>query len=349
MALGSTGRWAIGLTAAALLAAAGAASAASSGVQILPREDERRVDILVDGKPFTSYIYRDTLKKPVLYPLLTEGGKPVTRGFPIDPRPGERVDHPHHVGLWFNHGDVNGVDFWNNSGGEGSSKMGTIVHRAIQNARGGSSQADLDVLLEWLMPDGHPVLKEETRFTFLAQPKLRIVDRAAKLTALAERVVFKDNKEGVLGLRVARALEHPSTKPEVFTDAKGKPTTVARLDNTGVTGRYLTSEGKTGEEVWGTRGRWCALQGRVDGKDVTLAIFDHPRNPGHPTYWHARGYGLFAANPLGQKVFSNGAAELNLTLEPGEWVVFRYRIVILSEAVKKERIEALYDDFLKGR
>jgi hypothetical protein len=335
--------------AGAFLAAAAVASAASSGVSILPREDDRRVDVMVDGKPFTSYIYPATLKKPVLYPLLTEAGKPVTRGFPMDPRPGERVDHPHHVGLWFNFGDVNGVDFWNNSGGEGSEKMGTIVHRAVRNARAGSSQADLDVLLEWLMPDGHAVLREEARFSFIARPKVRIVDRAARLTALAERVVFKDNKEGLLGLRVARALEHPSTKPEVFTDAKGKPTTVARLDNTGVTGRYLTSEGKVGEEVWGTRGRWCALQGRVDGKDVTLAILDHPRNPGHPTHWHARGYGLFAANPLGQKVFSNGAQELNLTLEPGASATFLYRIVILSESAKKEAIDALYDDFTKGR
>ena len=81
------------------------------GVRLTVNEGARRVDITVDGKPFTSYIWPDTVKKPVLYPLRTSTGTMVTRGFPLDPRPGERVDHPHHIGLWFNYGNVNGVDF----------------------------------------------------------------------------------------------------------------------------------------------------------------------------------------------------------------------------------------------
>jgi len=137
-------------------------------------------------------------------------------------------------------------------------------------------------------------------------------------------------------MRVARALEAPSDKPEVFTDTNGRATTVAKLDNTGVSGVYLTSEGKKGDAAWGTRGRWCNLSGRVGDEAVTITILDHPANPGFPTYWHARGYGLFAANPLGQKIFTNGKQELNFSVAPNQSVTFRYRILISSEVLTQK-------------
>ncbi|MEJ7713655.1 MAG: PmoA family protein [Pyrinomonadaceae bacterium] len=200
-------------------------------------------------------------KKPVLYPLRTATGTLLTRGFPMDPRPGERVDHPHHVGLWFNYGDVNGVDFWNNSTfltAEQQKKMGTIHHRKIVRAMNGKEQGELVVTSDWVMPDGQPIMREETTYVFHSGPNnFRAIDRITKLTALDRKVVMRDNKEGVLGIRLARELEHPSDKPEVFTDAAGRPTSVAKLDNTGVVGKYTSSEGKTGDDVWGTRGRWA--------------------------------------------------------------------------------------------
>jgi hypothetical protein len=197
-----------------------------------------------------------------------------------------------------------------------------------------------------MMPDGHPILRETTRFVFQGGPNLRAVDRITTLTALDQRVVFHDNKEGVIGLRVRRELEQPSTEPLVFTDANGKPTSVKVLDNTGVTGSYRSSEGKTGDAVWGTRGRWTMLTGKVDQESVTLALLDHPKNTGFPTYWHARGYGLFAANPLGQEVFSNGKEKLNFTLEPKQAVTFRYRLLILSGGITPDQVEAQYQRFV---
>jgi len=149
----------------------------------------------------------------------------------------------------------------------------------------------------------------------------------------------------MLGLRVRRELEQPSTEPLVFTDASGRPTPVKVMDNTGVTGLYRSSEGKTGDAVWGTRARWAMLSGKVDQEAVTLAVLDHPKNPGFPTYWHARGYGLFAANPLGQAVFSNGKEKLNLTLEPKQSVTFRYRLLILTGPVTPDQVEAQYRRF----
>src|SRR4029453_9260122 len=167
---------------------------AATGVEVKVNEAAKRVDITIDGKPFTSYIWPSTLKKPVLYPLRTAKGALITRGFPLDPRPGERVDHPHHVGLWLNHGDVNGLDFWNNSDAikaEDAPKIGTIHHRRIVEAKGGADHGTLTVETAWMTHDGKQLLKEMTTFTFRGGPDSRTIDRVTTLTALDQQVVFK--------------------------------------------------------------------------------------------------------------------------------------------------------------
>jgi hypothetical protein len=317
-------------------------------VTIEPNEAAHRVDVLVDGQPFTSYIWPGTLKKPVLFPLRTANGTIVTRGFPLEPRVGERTDHPHHVGLWLNYENVNGVDFWNNStalSAEQQAKMGTIVHRRIVKTRNGANEGELEVEMDWLI-EGQPILHETTDFIFRASPGARVVDRISTLTALDKPVVFKDAKDGMLGLRVRRELEQPSTEAATYTDASGRPTTVKAMDTNGVTGLYRSSEGKTGDAVWSTRGRWATLTGKVNHEDITLVMLDHPKNAGFPTYWHARGYGLFAANPLGQAVFSNGKEKLNFTIQPKQSATFRYRLSILDSAATTDQVEAQYHQFV---
>jgi hypothetical protein len=325
-------------------------NATAERIRVLPNEAERRVDIIVDGQPFTSYIWPAKLAKPVLYPLRTATGVVVTRGYPLEPRPGERTDHPHHAGLWFNYGSVNGIDFWNNSDAikpEDKHKMGNVVQRKIVAAKSGSEQGELEVETDWVTADQKILLKEHTLLVFRGDAKFRSIDRVTTLQTQQEKVVFEDDKEGLMGMRVARALEMPSDKPEIFLDASGRPTTVAKLDNTGVNGAYLTSEGKTGDAAWGTRGRWCNLSGRADGQPVTITIFDHPGNPNFPAYWHARGYGLFAVNPLGRKIFTNGKEEaLNFSLAPGESATFRYRVLISSDLASMEATEAAYQGFI---
>ncbi len=117
------------------------------------------------------------------------------------------------------------------------------------------------------------------------------------------------------------------------------------MDSSAVTGDYMTSEGKRGNAAWGTRGRWCILTGKVNQEPVTIAILDHPGNPGFPTYWHARSYGLFAANPLGQKILSNGKDQLNFSLAPNQSATFKYRILILSTTASAEQTEKAYREF----
>jgi len=339
------------LTFAIIIAASlpAAPAAPANGVTVVPNEVAHRVDVLVDGQPFTSYIWPETLKKPVLFPLRTASGTIITRGFPLEPRPGERVDHPHHVGLWLNYESVNGVDFWNNSTAlpqEQQARMGTVVHRRIVKASGGTNLGELEVELDWVMPDGQPVLHETVDFIFRAGSGRRVVDRISTLTALSKPVVFKDTKDGLIGLRVRRELEQPSNEAVTFTDASGRPTTVKAMDTNGVSGLYRSSEGKTGDAVWSTRGRWAMLTGKVNQERITLAMLDHPENIGFPTYWHARGYGLFAANPLGQEVFSKGKEKLNFTLQPKQSATFRYRLVIADGPTTPDQVEVQYRQFV---
>ena len=320
-------------------------------VTIAPNESARRVDIAIGGRPFTSYIWPERVKKPVLDPIRSAKGIVVTRGWPLDPRPGERVDHPHHVGLWFNYESVNGVDFWNNSDAlkpDDAARMGAIVHRRIVSANGGAERGQLVTESDWVLPGGKTVLHERTEFVFSGDESTRTIDRSATLTALDARVVFADVKDGMLGMRVARQLEQPSTEPLVFTDIAGRATAVPVMDNTGVTGEYTSSEGRKGDAVWGTRGEWTKLSGTIGSDAITIAMIDHPKNPGFPTYWHARGYGLFAANPLGQKVFSEGRETLNFTIEPRASATFRYRVVVFDGTATPDRLEREFARFALG-
>ena len=329
-------------------------TAAAQAVKLTENKDKKQVDVTVDGQPFTSYVYWADQKKPILYPLRTAKGTVVTRGYPLEKVAGERTDHPHHISSWFNYGNINGVDFWNTppDGVKRDTgtieKFGTIKHQAIKAMKGGKGKASMNVTMDWLMPDGAKIMQQDETIHFRAAKDIRIIDRVITLTAQKEKVVFNDSKEGAIGIRVTRTLEEPSTKPEIFTDANGVPTKVPAMDNTGVAGVYLSSEGKVGEkEGWGTRAKWMTLSGTAKGEEVVIAIFDHPKNPTYPTYWHARGYGLFAANPFGAKEFTKGATTLNYTLQPNQSATFRFRILIHSGKLTKEQTEALYAQFLK--
>jgi hypothetical protein len=289
-----------------------------TSIRLVDLPEMKKVEVWIGKQLFTSYIYPDQLKKPVLYPINTASGREISRGFPLHPREGERKDHPHHLGLWMNYGDVNGLDFWNNSSArpqEDSLRYGTIRHKEVRSTQGKEDEGMLDVVNEWLTPQGEILLREYTRFVFSAQENSRIIDRITTLEASGQEVSFADNKEGMFALRVSRSLELPTEKSEDLADAHGN---------------YLSSEGIQGAAVWGTRARWMELYASLEEEQVALVIFDHPDNVGYPTYWHARGYGLFAANPLGQAVFSKGEQVLDFKLAPYESVSFKYRLLVHS-------------------
>lgn len=321
-------------------------------VEVETVSDEQRIDVRVDGQPFTAYRYADdvpVLAKPVLQPIHSPSGAVVTRGYPLDPRPGERVDHDHHIGHSFTYGvdpGVNGVDFWGVSDSidpEEADNRGRIHHRETRRAEGGETGV-LEVELAWVRGDGEHVLTEETQFRFGATRGRRTIDRISTLTAPDGPVSMPDDKEGMFAVRVAPGLEHPE---EGSIEVVGEDGTTTEIDGAaGRNGEYLSSEGTRGLDVWGTRAEWMRLAGTVDDEAVSVTIMDHPENVGHPTHWHARGYGLFAANPLGREIFTDGAESMEFTLGGGESTTFRYRIAVDDGVPSADELDERHGAFV---
>lgn len=316
-------------------------------VQLVNRESEKKVDIIIDGKLFTSYCWFDNVFKPILYPIFTSEGTEITRGFPLKARAGERFNEHHQVGLWLNYGDVNGFDFWGN-GNNGLKKTngGEVKHLKIERMTDGAGEGVLVTAESWIDPSGKELLAEKTEYHFTGAGSTRIIDRITTLTATGDTVRMPDTKEGMFGIRVARQLELPSTDNDFLTDALGNPSKTKASSNEGVTGNYRSSEGVTGIQVWGTRARWMNLYGKIGNEIISIAICDHPKNQSYPTYWHARGYGLLSANPLGAKIFTEGKTELKFFIPAGKSTTFRYRVIINSGAdLTDAQINAYADEF----
>lgn len=312
-------------------------------------DKEMSIDVLVDGELFTTLRWHDDLTKPVLLPIRTAQGTDITRGFPVFPKTGERADHPHQIGNWLTYGNVNGNDFWGNgSKGLGSRNAhgGSIVLQSIDHMEGGDREGTLVTTANWMDSLGHPLLTENTTYHFHAEDSIRIIDRIVVLTAGDEDVSMPDTKEGMFGIRVARELELPSQGEVTLYSAEGTPERVKEMDNTSITGDYVSSTGQTGMDVWGSRAGWMSLWGDIHGEQISVVICDHPDNPSYPTWWHARGYGLFAANPLGARDFTEGKEQVDFLIPAGESVTFRYRIVISSgKHLNPEEIEYYSGNF----
>lgn len=300
-------------------------------VTFVTKESEKKVDIVIDGKLFTSYCWPDNVYKPILYPVLTSAGTEITRGFPLKPRKGERNDHIHQVGIWLNYGDVNGFDFWGNGyRGVKEPNGGEVKHLSFGELTGGKGEGVMKTKESWLDPSGKELLEENTEYHFIARGSMRIIDRITTLTAGKNPVLMKDTKEGMFAIRVARQLELPSNEALILIDENGNPGKEKVISNEGITGNYRSSEGVTGEEVWSTRAKWMLLSGTIGEEKISLAICDHPKNQSYPTYWHARGYGLFSANPLGWSDFTKGKETLSFSIPSGKSTTFRYRVIIDS-------------------
>lgn len=285
-------------------AVAGIGTALAGSITLEKRAD--RVDVLVDGEPFTSYIFTG-YAKPILYPVLGPGGIPMTRSYPIEKDvEGEATDHVHHESLWFTHDEVNGVDFWGHRP-DAEGRGPRIVQRAMPVCEDGVIVTEND----WTAPDGTVVLSDTRRVSFAADERQRTIDIEVTLHASAGEVHFGDTKEGTMAIRVRTPLQ--------LKDGSG---------SSGAAGHIRTSEGLTDGEAWGKQARWVDYFGEIDGTPVGIALFDHPDNLRHPTRWHARDYGLFTANPFGVKHFTGDDSEPGgYTLSAGEILTLRYRFV----------------------
>jgi hypothetical protein len=319
-------------------------------VKLVKDDTKQKVDVTIDGKLFTSYCYPSNLEKPFLFPVYAPNGAVLTRGYPLEPRKGERVDHPHHIGIWFNHGNVNNLDFWNNSSAIAANKKdeyGHIVVQKVVKAESGK-KGTLEVISEWKDNKGITLLSEDAVYIFSGDKNSRTIDHISTLTAVNGLVTFSDNKEGMFAIRVDRAFEMPSNESLIFTDDKGNPTTVKATDNKGVTGMYVSSNGNKGDKVWGTRNEWVILSGVKDNVPVSMAIFDNPKNPGFPAYSHARGYGLFSVNNLGQNSYDSKKEKVSYPLEKGQSMKLYHRFYVQSGSeLTPEQAVQIFKSFSK--
>jgi hypothetical protein len=307
-----------------LVAALTLALPLAAQVSFTPRAD--RIAVQIDGKPYTTFFLAPDGNKPYLYPLSTARGATVTRHFPMETFPGETDDHPHQRGLFFAHGDINGTNFWATEPGSDIPNMGRMKLQKAPEAKAGAKSGTIRAVFDGIDAHGRPIMTETRGIVFYSDPRLRTIDYEIEIRAI-ERLVFADTKEGTFGIRLATSM----------TEDKG--------------GRMVNAEGKeTEKNVWGQRSPWVDYYGPVDGRTVGVAIFDNPGNPRYPTYWHVRAYGLFAANIFGVRDFTGDKTrDGSMTVERGQTIRFRYRVVIHEGDAKAAGIAELYRQYAAGR
>ncbi|MHC4728266.1 MAG: DUF6807 domain-containing protein [Planctomycetota bacterium] len=308
-------------------------------------KNKNRIDVLVGGRHFTSYVYGNEHTKPMLVPLRTPSGIEVTRRYPLTEMKGGSDDHQHHVGIFFAVDKVNGTNFWNNI-----VPLPQIKHIKTTQVAVDNGKTKLSTVMHWIDQDGKVLLEENRTMVFLAGDNEDecAIDFSIDLTAKQAEVVFEDIEEGVFAIRVADCLRE--SNPKVMLK-HGQPLPKESISGTG---RYFSSNGdETAKNVWGKRARWVALQGIRKGKVIGIAILNHPASINYPTYWHVRNYGLFSANPLGQGDFqrqskykNNPVQPLRLTLKQGQKVHFRFLVIVYEGIRTTEQMEVRFRRFI---
>jgi len=327
--------------ATALLVLASAMFCLSSSVSAAePVHFQRQGDeihVMIGGKPFTTYYFNPDVAKAYLQPLRTAQGTIVTRSFPIGNTipPAHLHDHalePHQRPLYFGHGDIDGVDFWSEQVFNkvyhrvpGAHAYGRMVFRKIDEMEDGPNSGTIKAEFNLVSPNKRVLATETQTFTFRGTPESRIVDCQFVVHAVDNPVVFGDTKEGTFAIRVAPELNSPP-------------------------GRMVDSNGVVGEKnIWGTRANWVDYDGTIDGESLGIAVFDSPRSFRHPTYWHARAYGLFAANPFGWSYFTRDPRQDgSYTIHPGKSLLFRYRVYIHHGNYEQANVAAAYRKYAEA-
>lgn len=285
-----------------------------------------REHVKIGDQPFADYV-KYGYAKPFVHPVYGPGQVRMTRNFPMwrDVR-GEPTDHPHHKSLWLAHGDVNGEDFW--------TEKGRIVHERIAAIDENPGRVVITAESRWVDRNDKTVCTDTTRVGFMELAGgARAIDYDVTIHASHGAVTFGDTKEGFMAVRTHPALQLTGNPKQGVTAANG---------------HAVNSRGVKDKAVWGQRAEWIDYSGQIDGQTMGLAMFDHPGNVRHPTYWHARDYGLVAANPFGVSDFTakkeTGGA---LTVAAGQDLRCRFRVIVHRGDAQQAGIAKLYEEYSK--
>ena len=320
---------------AAVLCLSAVASPAPAGELKLESRDKNihGIAVLIDGKLFADYVIGNG-PKPYVWPIVGPTGKEMTRAYSMKYVEGEKTDHPHQRSFWFTHGEVNGIDFWAESPGDGSpvagakegkpafTGHGSIVHREYLKTEVVDGAGVISTRNDWIGPTGKKVCEDVRTLVFRDLGDSRSIDFDITIKATDGDIRFGETKEGSFGVRV----------PTVM-DVDHKPTG----------GKIVTSEGKTDKEAWGTRAPWVDYNGDIGGDHLGIAVLNHPSSFRYPTRWHVRTYGLFAANPFGATSFDPKTTdESGATVKSGESITLRYRVIFHKGDAESADIAAAF-------
>ncbi|MCH2114940.1 MAG: PmoA family protein [Pirellulales bacterium] len=292
---------------------------ALEGAEVTAKHSEHGAVVRIDGKLFAEYRTRSG-HQPAIWPIIGPTGKPTTRSFPIGPRePTERSDHPHHHSLWFAHQDVNGHDFWHGDGGRN-----VIKHLEFSKIENLGQEAVVVTRNRWLAGEENPICDERRTFRFGANDAARWIDFTSEIVAAHGAVTFGDMKDGAFSVRVAGTMK---------VDA-------------GLGGSIFSSAGLTDQDAWGLPAEWVDYHGPVEGETVGIAIFSHPSNFQHPCRWHVRSYGLFSANPFGERPFPQiKFKQTPKTIAKGDTMTLRYRVFIHRGNTNTGKVREAYASY----
>ena len=296
------------------------------GAEVKITEVEGKLRVEIDGKHFTDFVYKGD-PRPYLYPVYGPGGQPMTRNYPMKKGvKGEAPDHPHHRSIWHGHQKVQGKqDLW----GE-ERRSGKIVHDKLLETKSGPDTGVIRVTNKWVDRKGKGLCSDETTLRFYGTADARMIDYEVNVIASEGKLLLGDAKDAFVAMRT-----HPGLRLRGVKKKKG-------------TGHALNSTGRTDRRLWGKRAKWLDYWGPVEGKVVGIAMFDHPTNPRHPTYWHARDYGLVTANPFGIKSFTRGKkGPGDMTIEAGKSQLFRYRFYFHTGDAEQAKIAERYEEYTR--
>ena len=293
---------------------------AAVSVDNLP--DEGRVDVSILGKLFTSYHYSQEWVRPFLYPVIGPFGTQITRNWPVvDNVEGEHKDHIHHKSIWVAYGDCNRVDNWSEEEGHGWQR-----HRGFLKLLSGTVFGQITAKIDWCAHSGRKQFEEirDMRFYALAGGD-RLFDISVAFRMTQGKVVFRDTKEGgLVSVRVASSMDVRNG------------------------GQIENGYGGANEaETWGKKAPWCDYSGRVDGKHVGIAVFDHEKNPRYPTEWHVRDYGLMTANCFAWNHYRpEDKVKGDMTFKRRASPAWRYRLFIHRGDAGRGKVRDRFMDFI---
>lgn len=259
-----------------------------SAAKITAEKVGSKINVSINDKFFTSYIFSGDEKYPFFYPV----NGPVSGGSVTSMR---NAVYPHHTSLFFGCDMVNGGNYWQ----EGLQRGKIISVNAEILKQGGDTVIIADECI-WSRPGAISPIKDSRRYIITSpSEKISIIDVEIRMETLTDVTINKTN-HSLFSARMAADLSVTSG------------------------GTMVNAEGVRSEkETFGKRSAWIDFYGKRGNTIEGLAILQHPSNPWYPSPWFTRDYGFISPTPM---YWPENDKET--FLEKGTALNLRYRVIV---------------------